>query len=234
MKLRRKYDAVKRNFRISEYSQSIEESGLHLDNDEIIDSFIYKDETWNYIKNIHEYLKSISLGLPIKYEDNFCGEQKYQVIDDKIVVNSKNKNDNWLSFYLRDMLPKQYMFRFKIKLFSEFTEVQLAFRYETLGERYRFLLRDNKELAFESVHKGEFYHSLLSVPMRFIKGKEYEFKVYVLQSSYVIFINGKVIFCVTEKKHFSSGNDLCLILWNSTDNAPIECVLSDFELAEVR
>ena len=184
-------------------------------------------------KNIHEYLDSINRGLPIKYEDNSCEGQKYQIVNGKIVVNSKSKNDNWLCFFLRDILPTQYMFRFKVKLFSEFTEVQLAFRYDNLGERHRFLLRDNKELAFESVHKGKFYHSLFSLPMTFSKREEYEIKIYVLQNSYAILINGEVYFCVTEKKQFSSGNDFCLILWNSTDKAPVECVLSDFELAEV-
>ena len=78
----------------------------------------------------------------------------------------------------------------------------MAFRYANLGERHRSLLRDNKELAFESVHKGIFYHSLFSVPLSFVKGEEYEIKVYVLQSSFVIFINGEVFFCVTEKKAF--------------------------------
>ena len=232
-RLHKEFDAVKRNFRTIKCPQNIEEDGFHLNNDEVIASFIYKDETWNYIKNIHEYLDSINRCLPIKYEDNFCEGQKYQVVNGNIVVSSTSKNDNWLCFYLRDILPKQYMFRFKIKLFSEFTEVQVAFRYENLGERHRFLLRDNKELAFESVHKGKFYHSLFSVPLSFVKGEEYEIKVYVLQSSYVVFINGEVYFCVTEKKQFSSGNDFCLILWNSTDKAPVECVLSDFKLTEV-
>ena len=49
-RLHREFDAVKRNFKITKCPQNIEEYGLHLDNEEVIASFIYKDEIWNYIK----------------------------------------------------------------------------------------------------------------------------------------------------------------------------------------
>lgn len=66
-----RYYRIKRNFSESNCG-TIYDYKHFMDSDDVIKSFIYKDENWNYIKNRFEYRKSIRRGLPMVFEDNLC------------------------------------------------------------------------------------------------------------------------------------------------------------------
>lgn len=227
-----RYYRIKRNFSESNCG-TIYDYKHFMDSDDVIKSFIYKDENWNYIKNRFEYRKSIRRGLPMVFEDNLClnGGGKYTVKDNSIVVKAKRKKDNWLCFYLKDLLPNKYKISFNVRLRSEFTEVQLSFNSDaTLGERYRFILRDNREIAFECAYCGEFYNHLFSKPMSLELNKDYRFEIIVSAQSYSLYIDGINCFNISERKRLISGGNACLILWNYDEDSEINCILSDFKV----
>lgn len=164
----------------------------------------------------------------------YAGDKKYNILDEQIVINSVEKKDNWLCFYLKDMLPDTYAFRFIINLDNSFTEVQFAFKYDNLGMRYGFLLRDNKELAFEVAYNGEFYNHIISKTLHLEIGQAYDIKVAVMQNGYAFYLDDKCEMFVSEKQGLSRGKDACIILWNFDDSAPVRCTISKFRLIKLR
>lgn len=209
--------------------------GKGYDSEILMKQFIYKDEDWNYIKYLDDYRKQMRAGRELKLEDNLChGERKkYRMEDNRLIVNTKALRDNWLCFILNDFNVGEYLFSFDAEIYSEFTELQIAFRYKNLGNRYRFMIRNNQEAVFECVYNGEFYHSLWQKPYHLELGKKYRISVAVLNKQFLFYIDDELFFSIKEKKQLVSGENLCLILWNKGNSAPIQCTLNNFKLEEI-
>jgi hypothetical protein len=204
---------------------------------ELVAIWTYKDESWNYIKNLTEYRSQMKAGNTISYTDNPCHgyPDKYLVRHDygDILVDTLPINDNWLCFFLNDLHLEQYVLSFDIELASDFTEVQVAFRYKDLGNRYRFMIRNNSEAVFECVYQGEFYHSLRSIPYRLDHGAKSRVTVVVLKNCFQFMIDQCCVFTIKEKKSLVDGTDLGIILWNKNDTTPIRCQISNLSLMVV-
>lgn len=201
---------------------------------EITDLIVYKDESWNYIKNLTDYRKQMQKGNILSYDDNeCCGEEKYSIRAGEIIVDTMPKDDNWLCFFLNDPALSDFMLSFDIEIFTQFTEIQVAFRHQDLGNRYRFMIRDNCEAVFECVYRGEFYHSIRNVPFSLCYGQKSRITVIAVGDHFQFYVDGKCVFSIKEKTPLVRGSNVGIILWNISDTAPIKCVISNVSLAEI-
>lgn len=216
------------NFEVFEGDIEASMSSVIAGGKELAEHLVYKDESWNFIKDLRLYQKYLSKGKRPDWEDNSCAGDKYLVDEGTIKVDAKAKDDNWLCFYLDQELPESYEISHDICIHNEFTEVQIAFNYADLGNRYRFLIRDNKTLRFEAVYEGDFLEPFTEVPFSLTPGKTYNICIRVKGSRCGCYIDGRKVLAVEEKGERSvNGNRACLILWNEKDSSGINCEISN-------
>ena len=195
---------------------------------ELKDLLIYKDESWNYIKNLNQYRKYLSKRKEPGWEDNVCESDKYVISGSTIKVSADAVPDNWLCFYIDQDLPESYEISYDISILNDFTEIQVAFNYVDLGNRYRFMIKDNKTCRFEAVCDGDFLEPFVEVPFSLSLGDTHNICVRVMGNRYAYYVDGKKILSVREKgERTVDGDRACLILWNETDSAGINCELSN-------
>ncbi len=196
----------------------------------LFENYEYKDEKWNYIHNLYQYRKSIGKSKPLKFDNNICNEcNKCKFVGDNVaVITSKPQKENWICFYYKDFLPDSYTFSFEIKIESVFKEIQIAFKYANLGNRLRFIIRNNREVCFECVSDGEFYNKIHRRPISLVMGKYYKISVTVNKEIFSFTIDDMEIFRIISKKpDLKLGNKLSLILYNPDDDNGIFCLIKN-------
>ncbi|MCR4689481.1 MAG: oligosaccharide flippase family protein [Saccharofermentans sp.] len=195
------------------------------------DLLVYKDESWNYIKDLAGYQKYLAKGKKPNWEDNLCPDTKYKIEGGAIVVKTGAIEDNWLCFYPQIHIPDSFEVSYDITINTEFTEVQLAFSYKDLGNRYRFMVKDNKACVFEAVYEGDFLEPLISVPYSLSLGERHNICVRVERNTYAFYIDGRMVIAVSEAGDRTiRGPKVCLILWNKTDSNGIDCRIEDLKI----
>ena len=189
---------------------------------------IYKDESWNYINKLSTYRKYLAKRKMPHWEDNVCGSGKYEITGDTIKVRTDALSNNWLCFYIDKDLPESYEISCDIAIENDFTEIQIAFNYVDLGNRYRFMIKDNKTCRFEAVYDGDFLEPFKEIPFSISHGEKHNIRVKVLGNKYSYFVDGNNILSVEEKGgRIVDGDRACLILWNETDESGINCEISN-------
>lgn len=189
---------------------------------------IYKDENWNYIKNLKNYLAELNNA---KYEDNVCKSSRCEITNKKVLIKSENKLNNWNCFFLKKIPSYNYELVLDLIIYSEFEEIQIAFKYQNLGTRYRFMIRNNEETVFECVYNGMFYHRIKKKPFKLKLGKKYKLKIIVLKDKYLYYINDKLIFSIKEHINLINGQEILLILYNNNPQKnSVNCVIEDLNI----
>lgn len=197
-------------------------------NKELSELLIYKDESWNYINKLSTYRKYLAKRKMPRWEDNVCGSGKYEITGDTIKVRTDALPNNWLCFYIDQDLPECYEISYDIAIENDFTEIQIAFNYVDLGNRYRFMIKDNKTCRFEAVYDGDFLEPFKEIPFSISHGEKHNIRVKVLGNKYAYFVDGNNILSVEEKgERIVDGDRACLILWNETDESGINCEISN-------
>lgn len=234
-KTKRKFKYVRNHFAENSDSSNLKHKKRILNTQQFLNTMIYKDENWNYIKFLSDYRATMQTGFRILYEDNKCDglNTKYRIYKEKVIVQTECLMDNWLCFYQDLPNLDGYEFGFDIIPYSVFTEIQIAFQYQDLGNRYRFMIRNNEEAVFECAYRGEFYHSLWSKPFQLGLRKKHHIKLIVRQKVFSFFVDGNCIYSIKEVKPFITGNKLCLIFWNIDDQRAIECEVSNLYVDEL-
>ncbi|SCW65308.1 Membrane protein involved in the export of O-antigen and teichoic acid [Ruminococcaceae bacterium YRB3002] len=191
----------------------------------------YKDESWNYIRDLRKYQEYLMRGKHPDWEDNICISSKYSINGDIITVDAPATNNNWLCFYINEQLPDSYEISYDICLHTEITEVQLAFNYVDLGNRYRFMIKDNRTCLFETVYEGYFLDPYIQVPYKLSLDRNHRICVRVIYNIYEMYVDGERILAVEENgKRSVDGDRACIILWNETDSVGIDCEISNIRI----
>jgi hypothetical protein len=192
----------------------------------IFDTFVYKDETWNYVKNIDKLFKYSSHFNKVNIDDNHClNDNKISLIgNNSFIINSTNiKNEDWIYLYSKDLFPPNYSLEFSTIIYSVFTEFQIAFRHISIQQRYRFRVVDNEYLTFEIINNGFFFNNVLTIPFTFILKKEYTIRIEVFDNSYSFFVNNELLLGVKEKYIKSIyGGGLAFIFWDNKELSNIK------------
>ena len=95
-KIKRKYRnyIAKKNFIFSKEFIEYKKTSQKMNFEDLKKELIYKDETWNYINNLDEYLNSIyknrNNNINI-YEDNECSKQKYKILNNNIIIDEQTQ-----------------------------------------------------------------------------------------------------------------------------------------------
>lgn len=204
----------------------------------VFSDLVYKDETWNYIANLDEYRTAMKKGKNLRYPDNKCNYgNKCELCADqsRIHVKTETKNNNWLCFFLNQKVTSSWKLSFTVCIENPFTELQVSFNYVDLGNRYRFMIRDNEEAVFEVVKNGEFFHRLYQKKFSLDYNREYKFEIIRLGKKYLWLIDNNPIWTIKEKKDLFKRDayDQCLILYNSTDSAAIRCNVKDLNMYRI-
>jgi hypothetical protein len=200
----------------------------------LIENFIYKDENWDYIKNIHKlfWYKSIGLNKPVF--DNDCINTKISVQNDKsLLIKSSGILDDWIYYYLNEKICGNYAFELNVVLHSVFTEFQIAFHHQSIFERYRFRVVDNEVLVFEVIHGGYFFTNLFSVPFYFELNKLYIIKLIIKKGNYVFIANNEVILSIIEKGCLLPSGGVAIILWDVNESSNIDITIKNLSISKI-
>lgn len=208
-----------------------------MNNDRIIQKIIYKDNRWNYIKNIgqlmwNDMFKFSPFQFHMSIINNEC-EDLYIKREEKCIkceVPFPKKNE-WIFLQIPNKLPT-YELSFDAIIKTINTEFQIAFNFENIGRRYRFNLVNNQRLHFDIIENGIFHNELISLPFSLNLNVIYHFKLKVHENRFQYLINDNVVVSIQIKAKKLLKGDIVLILWNSEAN-PINVIYKNLNLKNV-
>lgn len=213
---------VKRNFSLNAEKVIFNKKELLFSNEEILNNLEIRDEIWNEIKHIGDYMwndlfKWKILKKPILNKKNELNTNNSKVFKSEggIHCKSRGKKNDWIFIKFNRILSSPYLVEFNAKVLTETTEFQFAFNYQSIGERYRFNLINNKILNFEVVHAGFFHNKIFSIPYSLTIGKQYKFNVIIENNIFSFLVDDETILSVRQKKRIIESGNIALILWDS-------------------
>lgn len=190
-------------------------------NNGFLNRLTYKNEDWEVVKyRFHDrFLKFFNL--PTRSKDNDCFDNKCRIVNNNLYFKSRGLKDDWIYFYLQDLSLHNYTLNFDAVFQSKFREIQFGFRYLDFYNRYRFRIEDNY-LHFDVVRKGQFYNSLVSVPLHLQCNKSYAFNIVVKDDKYSFLCDRKVLMTVIDRVGIFKKGAVALILWDDSGESNIE------------
>lgn len=199
---------------------------------ELFTNLIYKNETWQVVKNRFNdrYLKFFNV--PLSTVDTVCTDDKTVIRGNNMYFNTFGLLDDWIYFYIMDYSQKNYELKFNAVFNTEFREIQFGFRYYDFYNRYRFRI-ENDYLHFDVVHKGQFYNSLQTELFKVTVDKDYEFTIAVKDNKFSFISNGIVIMTITDNLSLFNKGSVALILWDDSGNSNIKCAFTDIQFKAI-
>jgi hypothetical protein len=197
----------------------------------LLNNLIYKDQTWNYVKQLDELFRKKRGWKKVIVSDNSCINNKITFLDDNtIYIKSYGINNDWIYWYINKNLPNRYLLNFKSQISTQFTEFQIAFKHKDISERYRFRVVNNLILTFEVVNHGYFFSNLISMPFSFELGKLYDIKLLIYDNQYSFLVNDEIIMSINDNINSCNGTGLSLIFWDNCEQSKIEIILKQLKL----
>lgn len=213
---------VKLNYSINLNNIQYSKNELLFSTEDIINNLEIKDESWNQIKYIGDYMWNDLFKWRYLKRTNFVNYLEEDTICDKVKLTSESftckssgKKNDWIFIKFEKVLSAPFLVEFDASISTETTEFQFAFNYQSIGERYRFNLTNNKSLSFDVVHKGFFHNHIYSVPCSLKLNTPYNFKILIEDFVFSYFVNDKMILSVYQKKKILKSGNIVLILWDS-------------------
>lgn len=204
--------------------------------EEFLEKLIFKDEKWNYIKNIHRMFMYKSVGINMKVVDNICDNNKAKKVSrNSLLIKSKEMRDDWIYYVLNNTIEGNYVFEFNSIIYTKFTEFQIAFKHKSIAERYRFRVIDNSILVFETIHGGFFLNEIKKVSFSFQLGQNYNIKLLVRNNIYSLIIDDKVLMTIEDKAKLLDDGGIALIFWDDSlaSNSNINLLIEEPHLYSV-
>jgi hypothetical protein len=197
-----------------------------------VDSFIYKDQTWNVVLNRFSDRFRKFYYIPIFTDNNYCFNNKVQCSSNTITFNSNSLEDDWIYMYSSIKSLGNYKLSFHAKFDSYFREIQFGIRYIDFYNRYRFRIEEGY-LHFDIVKDGQFYNSLKSEPFLINLSKTYSFKIIVNNNEYSFECDGDVIMTIHDEILLFNDGSFAFILWDDSGNSNIKAHYSDISLIPI-
>lgn len=213
---------VKQNYSINTKNIQYSKNELLFSTEEIINNLDIKDESWDQIKYIGDLMwndlfkwKYLKKTIHINYltENRIC--DKVKLADASIKCNSSGKKNDWIFIKFKKELTTPFLVEFDALILTETTEFQFAFNYQSIGERYRFNLTNNKTLSFDVIHQGFFHNHIFSVPFSIKLNQQHNFKILVEESVFSYFVDDEMILSISQKIPIIKNGQIVFILWDS-------------------
>lgn len=161
---------------------------------------------------------------------------KYKIQNDTSIEIDTHQlnNENWLAFIVKRM-PKKYSIEFDYKPMQSFCEFQVAFNYESLLNRNRFIVMENKQILFDDISQGRFFKPLKGKYSEqiFENGKFNHVRVVCSPNYYEFIVNDKTIMTVGAKYKFHRGRGCAIVLWENYNNRKIQVSISNIVIREI-
>ncbi len=214
-KIRRKINVFFTNIYVNKKFYNREKANNYefVEKENILSELVYKDDSWNYISNLIKYMEYVYKKKNFFLEDNKILNNRFEKKGDILRINSAPKDNNWICFFYNPK-KKSYKLEYEFITYSSLEEIQVAFKCKNLGERYRFMIHNNKEAVFECVHRGVFYLNIFKKIFKIYKGKKYRVTLIVNENTFEYYINEKLIYSIVEDGSLINGDDVIIIFYN--------------------
>ena len=161
---------------------------------------------------------------------------KYSLEKNLIRISAKQtNNENWIVFMI-DSVPNQFSFEFDYMQSSSYCEFQIAFNYESLLNRNRFIVMENRDVLFDDISTGHFFTPLKSKYQSsriFENGAINHVEIICSKKNYEMYVNGVRVMSVSVKNRLHRHNGLAIILWENYNNRSINACFSNFKISKL-
>lgn len=140
----------------------------------------------------------------------------------------------WVALLARRDLPEDFAFQFRYVPHAVFKEqLQFDFQMSSLGDRLRFMVRDNRRLCFSRVSRGAFRPDVFSAPLSFEIGTAYEIRISSCRGVHAFAVNGRTLLAVSSEdagRRGRSPRGAALLFYDSAPDVVIDLSLADCRL----
>lgn len=192
-----------------------------------LSQWIFHDENWIRIKRFYEYQPLVNAGFQPKVVDNHqkpTNEVSF-LKDGTIVFNEKTTNDyEWLYLFLD---PEKYQWdnfswKFSIRRDTYFRELQFAFRYQDLYNRYRCRF-ENNHIYFDKIINCKFYNEIGSVLFPMDLGVWYDVRIDIHENYFGCYVDD-MLKIENFDKDLINGS-IAIILWEDNGKTDIKAAV---------
>lgn len=138
----------------------------------------------------------------------------------------------WVALLPKRDLPDDFALQFRYTPHTVFREqLQFDFQMSSLGDRLRFMVRDNRRLCFSSVSRGAFRPDDFSIPFSFELDTTYDIRISSCRGVYAFAVNGKTLLAVeAEDAGRRTPHGAALLFYDSAPDKVIDLSLADVRL----
>ena len=140
----------------------------------------------------------------------------------------------WVALLSKRDFPEDFAFQFRYVPHAVFKEqLQFDFQMSSLGDRLRFMVRDNRRLCFSRVSRGAFRPDAFSVPLSFEIGTAYEIRISSCRGVHAFAVNGRTLLAVSSEdagRRVRSPRGAALLFYDSAPDVVIDLSLADCRL----
>lgn len=228
--LKRIIDGIKR--RLAEYRVKLNfrdvcYSAREYHNIILSPEFVYRDDNSTYISS---FIKHEETGVTPWDIDEKSDISRISYIDSGMHLYSRLKKENWMCFFYRDVKDR-CSFSFDIEDHKGLDEIQVSFHCDSLRERYRFMIRNNKTAVFEVIKDGRFYRYVKQRSCAVPLDEKHKISVVVDGNHYSLLVDKKPVLSLRDRKNLIGNvkdNKMIMLFYNR--NGEINCDVSAVEM----
>ena len=228
--IKRLIDCIKRRlaeYRVKRNFQDVCYTSPEFHNSIPSPGFVYRDDNSTYISSFIKHEKTDTTPWDID-EKNDISHITY--VDSGMHLYSPSKKENWMCFFYRDVKDR-CSFSFDVEDHAGLDEIQVSFHCDSLRERYRFMIRNNKTAVFEVIKDGRFYRYVKQRSCAVPLNEKHNIMVVVDGDRYSLLVDKNPVLSVRDRKNLiGSAKDDKMILIFYNRNGEINCDVSNIEM----
>jgi hypothetical protein len=197
--------------------------------------FHIRNESWTPIKHLEAYLLLASMGCRAPDASNeFTPDERCAASDASIHVSSaENEVLRWIFIQSKFHVGSIYRADMEVSIQSVFTEFQFAINFQSIADRARFMIVNNRHLVFQLVTYGEFMPCLAVKPLSLDIDKVYKISIIVIHDCFYFYLENTLIMSLKCKHAKAKANDrLAIILFEESKDRLIEATISKLQISE--
>jgi hypothetical protein len=197
--------------------------------------FHIRNESWTPIKHLEAYLLLASMGCRAPdASDEFTPDERCAASDASIHVSSaENEALRWIFIQSKFHVGSIYRADMEVSIQSVFTEFQFAINFQSIADRARFMIVNNRQLVFQSVKHGVFMPYLATKPLSLDINRVYRISIVVIYDCFYFYLENNLIMSLKCKHIKARASDrLAIILFEERKDRPIKATISKLQISE--
>lgn len=199
--------------------------------------WIFHDENWIRVTQLHEHRRILKDGLELNIVDNYQNLTEEVSFSEDGTINFIGKTETrneWLYLFLDPVIFNwsNYSWQFRIRRDTYFREFQFAFRYQGFANRYRYRF-ENDCIYFDKVIDLKFYNGVGKVPFHMELGVWYDIRIDVYEDNFRFYVNGVLMMNDFDfARNFSTGS-IATILWEDNGITDIRAAVGPMSVRKL-